>query len=200
MKLVAAAFSFLIFTAISLSITYAQTPTPNASIRAARVAGKLDNLLERAASREAALKAKLLKFKDQNKAQIVERVNTNLAKVNKNRTDMMLAHLDRMSTISSKLTDRVNSITDKDTTSAKSQIASASAAIATAREAVASQSAKDYTISVTTETNVRKDAQATRELLHTDLRSVHQLIVAARQALAKAISETAQLVGIKNGQ
>lgn len=196
MKLIAAILSFLVFSSIAFSLVYAQTATSPATLRTT----KLDNLTERSATREANLKAKLLKFKDQRKAQTTERVNTNLAKVNKNRTDMMMVHLDRMSNILIRLEGRVGNITDKDTTMAKGEIASASATIATAKEAVASQSAKDYTIELTTETNVRRDAQASRESLHADLRSVHQLVVDARQALSKAISETAKLGGIKNGQ
>lgn len=200
MKFIAAIFIFLVLSAISLNLAFAQTSTPTGVLRAARLESKIDNLTEKAASREAALKARLANFKDQRKAQTTERVNTNLAKINKQRTDMMMAHLDRMSSILSRLDSRVANVTDKDTSPAKNQIASASSAITTAKEAVASESAKDYTIDVTSEGTVRKDAQTARDSLYTDLRSVHQLLVNARQALAKAISETAQLGGIKNGQ
>lgn len=153
------------------------------------VQNRLDALREKISSREAILKAKLATFKDKRKAEIAERVNTNLSRINKNQTDQMKRHLDRMSQILAKLQSRVSSGSPdiKDVNLANSAIASASSAIASASAAVTQQALNDYTIQATSEANIRKDAQAARNKLHTDLKAVRKLVIDAKQAVANAI-------------
>lgn len=154
-----------------------------------RVEVRKETLKERIATREAALKAKLEKFRDKQKAQKAERINTTLTKINKNQTEQMLKHLSRMSVILNKLENRVNkgSPEVKDATVAKTAIADAKAAIASATAAVKAQSEKDYTLQVSSESAVRKDAQKKRTELHADLLAVRKLVIDAKQAVANAI-------------
>ncbi len=153
------------------------------------IANKIAAMKDTLASREAALKAKLLAFKDQRKAQAAERINTNLNKINENQTAQMQQHLTKMSVILAKLETRVNSgSTDvKDPIAAKAAIANSRAAIATASSAVNDQSQKDYTITVTSESQVRLDAQKMRDLLKTDIMGVRKLVIDAKQSVAEAI-------------
>lgn len=205
---IALVFSFLL--AAALNLAHAEDSTSSSTRKELikqrvenkreLVAQALDTRQEKIASRTAALKTKLQTFRDKNKASIAARVNDNLAKVNMNRTEAMNRHIDKLLSILSRLETRVDGVTDKDTTNANDAIADAKVAIDSAKQAVASQSAKDYTVTVTSETKIKTDVMAQREMLHTDLKAVHQLIVVARQALAKAISETAQLGGIGNGK
>lgn len=147
---------------------------------------------EKIASREAALKAKLQAFRDQRKAQVAERVNETLNKINQNQTGQMLRFLDKVTSILDKLQARVdqNSPDIKDPATAKAAIADARTKIASAEAAVKEQAQNDYTISITSEGTVKKDAQAAREKLHTDLLSVRKLVIEAKQAVANAIRVT----------
>lgn len=141
---------------------------------------RIDDIKEKMASREAELKTKLSKFKDQQKAQIAERVNTNLNMINKNQTTEMQKNLAKMTTILDKLQARVPEITP--------EITNARSSIATASSAVTAQAAKDYTITVTTESKIRADAMKTRDQLQKDLKATRALVVTAKQSVAKAIS------------
>lgn len=147
------------------------------------------NLKEKMATREAALKTKLKAFRDQKKATVAERVNTNLNGINAKRTDQMSGALTRMTNILTKLEERVNGATSdiKDPTTAKAAITDAKAAIATAQDAVVAQSEKDYTLTVTSEAKVKQDTQAVREQLHSDLKSTRNLVIKAKQSVANAI-------------
>lgn len=149
----------------------------------------LNSLKEKIASRQATLKLKLSTFRDKIKAQITDRINTTLNRINQNQTTQMQKHLDKMSKILAKLQTRVNSNSPdiKDINLANLAIASASSSIASASAAVKLQSEKDYTLNISTESAVRKEAQATRNLLHTDLQNLRKLVIDAKQAVANAI-------------
>ncbi len=151
---------------------------------------KLENMRDKIASREAKMRLRFQEFKDKQKATIAERVNINLNKINQNQTDQMFKHLDKMSALLDKLTDRVSrgSPDIKDPVAANQALADARAAIDTAKTAVQTQAQKDYTITVTTEANIRRDAQAKRDALHTDIRATRKLVIDAKQSVANAIS------------
>ena len=144
---------------------------------------------ERVATKEAALKARLEAFKDKKKAEVVEKVNKNLNNINQKMTGQMLKHLERMTSILTKLEARVNSAKPdvKNVAAAKAAIADAKASIASASAAVSSQAEIDYTITISSETKVKGDVQKVREQLHTDLKAVRKLVIDAKQAVANAI-------------
>lgn len=172
---------------------FAQDATRPATTKRDQVREKVETrketIKERIATREAALKAKLQAFKDKKKAEIADRLNSNLNKINQKQTGQMLKHLDKMSAILNKLEARVNKGTPdiKDPQVAKISIAQAKASIASATAAVKIQSEKDYTLQVSSESAVRKDAQKKRTELHTDLLAVRKLVIDAKQAVANAI-------------
>lgn len=191
--------AFLAIAACFITPTYAQDATSSTTrrekvqqkidTRKENIENKIASMREKLASREAALKAKLDTFKDKRKAQIAERVNTNLNKINENQTTQMGKHLEKMSEILAKLETRVNSGSPdvKDPLAAKAAIASARASIATASAAVSAQAEKDYTITLTSESKVRTDAQAMRDSLKTDITAVKALVIEAKQAVGNAI-------------
>lgn len=147
---------------------------------------KIMAVKEKIASKEAALKTRLQQFKNKKKAEIAERVNTNLNKINQNQTDQMKKHLDKMSAILDKL-------------EARTAVDPARAVIASASAAVTAQAQNDYTIQVTTETKVRTDAQMQRTKLHSDLSSVRKAVIDAKQAVANAI-RTVKKEAAEDGQ
>lgn len=150
---------------------------------------RVETIKDKLATKEAALKEKLAKFKDKRKAEITERVSKNLNRINEKHTQMMLKFLDRASSILSKLEERVNRGTAdiKDAVAAKAAIASAKESIASATASVNAQAAKDYTITITSEGRVKVDAQAARKQLHDDLQAARKQVVDAKQAVANAI-------------
>ena len=167
------------------------------------MADKLADHKERLASRAAELKERLATFRDKQKAAIVERINNVLNMINEKRTAAMDERLDRMAGLLDKLEARVASAsgTGKDTASASAAIASASAAIDKATDAVAAQKLKDYTITVSSESGVRTDAQEARNRLHSDLQAVNKLLIEAKQSIAHAVRAAATtLGGIGNGK
>lgn len=163
---------------ISAYPVLAKDATAPATTRKEKVREKVEIRKEKMSTREAALKAKLDKFKDKKKAEVVDRVNSNLNQINEKQTMQMLKHLDKMSALLTKLEARVNKGTS---------ISDAKTAIASAAAAVKAQSEKDYTIQVTTESKVKTDAQKVRDQLKTDLKNVRKLVIDAKQAVGKAI-------------
>ncbi len=157
--------------------------------KAAMFRQKLEDQKLRIASHEAEVKAKIAAFKDKKKAEIATRVNTNLNKINQKQTGEMLKHLDNMSSILDKLTTRINSNSPnvKDPAAALSAVADARASIDAARTAVQTQAQKDYTITVTTETKIRLDAQTERDQLYKDIMATRKLVIDAKQSVTNAI-------------
>lgn len=162
-----------------------------------KATAKIETRQEMIASKEATLKARLEKFKDKQKAKITQRVNTNLNKVNENKTSAMLRHLDKMSEILNKVKTRVTEAGNigSDLASINTAITKAESTITTAKEAVETQSTKDYTIVATSEGKIKGDAKKARDSLHTDLKLVHDLVVAARKAVSDAISTAVSTLG-----
>lgn len=150
---------------------------------------KFEIMKERIASHEASVKAKIQLFKDKQKSQIAERINTNLNKINQNQTSQMLRHLEKMSQLLDRLEERVNSNSPdiKDPTLTMQAIAEARKAIEDAKKAVEEQALADYTINVTTETNIKEDAKAQREKLHKDIKEARKLVIDAKQAVSNAV-------------
>lgn len=190
---------FIASAALLIHPVFALDATPSATrkdrleqkidTRKENMASKITTMKEKMASREAAMKVKLQAFKDKKKAEVAERVNTNLNRVNQNQADQMQKHLDKMSSLLDKLEARVNKGTTdiKDPAGAKAAIAEARAKIVSASSAVKSQGEKDYTITVTTETKIRADAQAKREELYKDIKSIRQQVIDARQSVSNAV-------------
>lgn len=150
---------------------------------------RMEEIKAKIASREAALRAKLQQFRDKRKAEIAQRISTNLNKINKNQTEEMLRHLSKMPTILDKLEARVNQGKPdiKDPVKAKEAIAAARGAIASASAAAGAQAEKDYTLTGSSEAAIRAEAKAARDKLHADLQAVRKLVITAKQAVGNAI-------------
>lgn len=162
-------------------------------VRRENVENRIANIKEKFATREAALKARLETFKNKQKAQIAERVSTNLNKINQNQTDIMTKHLERMSQLLDKLENR-------NPQAARTGIARARDAIASASAAVNVQADKDYTLQLTTESKIRADSQNQRQKLHDDLKAVRLLVIEAKQAVGNAIRTAKSGKPVKEGK
>lgn len=161
--------------------------------RRAALDQKVENREAKIATRTAQLKAKLQAFKNQKKAEIAERVSTNLNRVNTNRTMEMKLHLQKMSDLLTKVE------TKNQDASASALVAKAKTAIATAEAAVTAQSQKDYTVQATTEGRIKTDVKTTRDQLFKDLTETRKLVIQARQSLVEAVMVVVRK-GATNGQ
>lgn len=194
-RLVLIIILFLLLPATVLAQDKSTTTSPREKLQQKRV-----DIRANAATRTAELKAKLSQFKDKKKAEVAQKVNDNLNKINKNRTDHFLKFLDKAAGILNKVETRVNGIVGKDTTSAKAAIADARVSLASAKAAVQAQAAKDYTITISSETKVRSDVTSVRDRLHQDLQAIRKQVVDAKQSVANAIKvASTSLGGNKNG-
>lgn len=176
--------------ALATNLSDIKTATsPAAAKRPALIQQKVDTTKEKFASRAAALKTKLQAFKDQQKAIIVERLNTNLNTINQNQIKQMQKHLNTITSILDKLAARVNRGTEdiKDPEAAMTAITLARTSIATASAAVTAQTQKDYTIVVTSEARVKIDAKRQRDQLHADMLALRKIVIDAKQQVANAI-------------
>lgn len=164
-----------------------------------KVASRTAQLNERRQQKKAELDKKLKVFRDKKKAEVVKRIDENLIKINSTKTTQMAEQLKKMLAILDKLQQRLDSLSSqgKDLTAANQFVLTARESIAKAQEAVDVQQAKDYTITVTGEKEVKSDAQTVRGNLQTDLTSVHRLVVAARQSVSVAIKTASSLGGQK---
>lgn len=162
---------------------------PPQRINIMKIENQIENMREKIASKEAILRTKLEKFKDQKKATAAARISTNLNQINQNQTTQMQRYLDVMSGILDKLEIKINQLTPdiKDPAAAKVAIASARAVIASASAAVSAQSQQDYTIQATTESRIKTDAQAMRDKLHKDVLFIRKAVVDAKQSVSNAI-------------
>lgn len=186
--------ALLLFLFSPLYPVFAQNDSTSSAGSRRDVEARLQQIKDRIASRQAELKAKLNKFRDQKKAEIAQRVSDNLNMINKKRTSEMGFFLDKMSNILDRVEKKASESASA-SSSAQPAVVSARQAINTARTAVTNQSVKDYTLTVTSESKVRIDAKADRDRLFSDLKATRELVIAAKQAVAKAIAALASAGG-----
>jgi len=183
---------------ISTYAAYAKESTETAAPRKEKIQEKIEvrketikqrveTRKENMATRAAALKDKLKNFRDQKKATAAARISENLNMINDKQTSQMLKHLDKMTSILSKLEAKVSS----------ANIADAKAKIASAEAAVKIQAENDYSLVLSSESKAKVEAQAIRQKLHTDLKAVRQTVIDAKQSVAAAIRAARE--GAKNG-
>ncbi len=145
-----------------------------------KLENKIDLRRENLASKSAALKQKLARFKDKNKANRLELINTNLNDINSRKTKNMQESLDKISQILERLKSKASTISSSELDSA---IAEVESKWSEASAAVEAQAAKDYTINLSTEATAASDAAAAKNALQSDLRATHTQVVEVRQAL-----------------
>jgi hypothetical protein len=123
------------------------------------------------------LKARLAAFKDKTKAEIAERIQTNLDALNARLTAHFDAQLETMVSIMVRV---AAADVDADATA---EIAAANDAITDAQAANDDQADNTYPVSVSSETTVKADVGAARQKLHDDLKKVWDAVKSAREAV-----------------
>jgi len=147
--------------------------------------------------RRTAFTQKLKEIKDARKKTVVERVDTKLATINKNRTDSMTKVLERLETLLAKFSEKANTVKGQgvDTASVESAITEAETAIANAKTAVLTQAAHEYTPEITDETTLRETVGAALKTLQNDLKTTYGVVTEAKRAVMKVAEELAKVRG-----
>lgn len=214
MKKVSATLGFLIASGLVLTTSvFAVGPNDRLMVKEEKIASnaakKVENLeLKRqqiasaAALKKAELDKRLLAFKDKTKAATAQKVNQNLNRINQQRTTQMTQHLGQMDNLILKIDTRISNLqsSGQDVTSAASASATAKQKISDAKAAVSAQALNDYTITATSEANIRQDAKVKRDQLLSDLKTTHQLVVDARASIAEILKVLSTITGGNSGQ
>ena len=147
-----------------------------------------------------AFKAQIRTIKDERKQILTERIADKTASSNARLTNKMDKALDHLTDILNRVKNRAADFKaqGKDTTALDQAISAAEAAIAEAKNAVDAQGAKEYTANITDESTLRNTIGQMVSGFRLDIQAVHKLVVAAKQAVQKAIMEAAKLRGEDN--
>lgn len=148
------------------------------------------------AKREA-YREKFTTLRDEKKKDILENLAQRITKINAERIERMTAHVAKMNEILQRIVAKAAEEKDKgrDTASVDSAVSAAQSAIVAAQDAVAIQAGKEYIVAITSETNLKNDVGLVKRTLESDMKAVHEKIVAARKAVSSAIRVLATLRG-----
>ncbi len=142
-------------------------------------------------------KAQIRTIRDTRKQLLTEKISDKVASANARLTNKMDKALDHSTDILNRVKEKAAAfkVQEKDTTSLDQAISTAESAIATAQAAVDAQKSKEYTANITNEVTLRSTIGQMVSQFRQDISSVHKLIIDAKQAVQKAISELAKLRG-----
>lgn len=129
-------------------------------------------------------KEKLAQIKDTRKQAIVSRVDTRIQTINTNRTTEMMAALNRLDKILTRVATKSSTITSAPS---QDELTNAKAKIAAAHTAVSAQQTKQYIMSITSDATLRQDVMTTLTTFKTDITATHQTVLDAKEAVIKAI-------------
>jgi len=162
--------------------------------------GKIAEIKDDAKERMDAFKAQIRTIKDTRKQMLTERITDKIATSNARLTNKMDNALGHLTDILNRVKNRSAAfkVEGKDTTALDQAISAAEAAIAAAQAAVDAQSSKEYTATIVDEPTLRNTIGQMVSQFRKDISAVHKLLVDAKQAVQKAISEAAKLRGEDN--
>lgn len=163
----------------------------------ARQAAKEQRIINKQQRQEmkATFKGRLSEFKDARKQAIIQSIDQKLVMINTKRTTQMNAIIAKLEAILVRIKAKAGVFKTQgiNTAALDNAIAGAEASVATAKTNITNQAAKEYTITLTTETQAKNAVGQTVSGLQVDLRTVRQSIIAAKLAVVKAATELAKL-------
>lgn len=149
--------------------------------------------------RKMELQEKLKVVRDEKKKVMVERIDERISAMNKNHTKRLLTVLEKLEAILNKISDRAQKLKEipagLNTTAVDSAIASAKTAINAAKEVIVTQSAKTYSVEITSEAKLKANVGAVVSMFRKDLRDAHKAVIDAKQSVQKAERELALIRG-----
>lgn len=167
------------------------------NLRLQREAKKEELKLQFKSKREQ-FQQKLETIKDDRKKVVVSRLDTTMAAMNKRVTDHHTNVLERLISILDKLNNRVTKAESNgvDVSSVEDAISVARTQISNAQNVVATQSGKQYIISIEDESNLGQAVSTTKQLLMSDLKESREAVASARSAVEAALKSLSSLKGV----
>ncbi len=146
----------------------------------------------------ALLQQKLKNIKDERKKETVQTIDKRFEEINTDRLDHFSNVLDQIEKVMQNVESRTAKVasTGANVSLVNADIAAVKTAIVAARAAIVTQSGKTYPLTINQENTLRTDIGKTRQALATDLKSVQDKVLAAREALRKAATDLAQIPGV----
>ena len=190
--------NIIVVSILGLSIAMfagAQTPTDSTTGSSTREQMRQERQSQIEAKR-AELQARMTTIRDERKKQAVERIYTQVNKLNERMTGHFTNVLDQIDEMLDRVENRMSKAEANglDVSTVTPEIANAEAVIALARASVQTQAAKVYAVQTTgDETTLRSEVGKTRQALHADLTAVREKVKAARDAVRKAAVALAQI-------
>lgn len=136
------------------------------------------------------LGGKLKTIKDERKRNMVKKVNEQFQEINTKKLEHFSNALKQMEEVLLKIKTRaVKASAGADTSTLNTKIATFETAVTVARAAIVAQSAKIYSIEITTEDNLKNNTGVTRQALQADLKTVFDLVKNAHESLKDIMKE-----------
>lgn len=144
------------------------------------------------------LKDRLAQIRDARKKQIVERFNTRMCEVQKNRVAAMKRHLQTMGNILQRVEEKAAAAKarGKDVLAVEAAVTAAKAAIARAQTAIDAINTQDCGLTISGEVSaLRSEINAAWQTLRSQLNTAHESVKEARKAVGEAIRALAEGLG-----
>lgn len=143
------------------------------------------------------LKEKLKLIKDERKTKVVERIDDRIDSVNELRTNSLIKILQKFEDFLDRISAQADNLEKegKNVASVRTAVTSAESAIAASRAAVEAQAGKVYTITITTEGDLRNNVGAVVVAMQSDLKNVRETVKLAHEAVRKALSALKLIIG-----
>lgn len=141
------------------------------------------------------LTEKLKTIKDERKKEVVKKISGQFQEINTRRLEHFSNVLKQMEEVLAKVKARAEKATTggADTSALTAKIAAFETAVTTARAAIVAQSAKVYSIEITTEDHLKNNTGATRQALQADLKTVFDLVKNAHESLKMVMKELSKI-------
>lgn len=165
---------------------------------------KREEAKERFALAREEFRQKLQAVSDQKKQTVLTTIDQRLLEINTNRTNALSQRLDRLDNIATNLSNRLSTAQSEgaNVTQAVTLLSTAQSKIAAARTAVTQQAGEEYVINITTEADLKIQAQQAKASLEADLKAVDAQVKEAHDALSQTIQSLATSLsraGVKEG-
>lgn len=155
--------------------------------------------MEEAKTAREEFKERLRLIQDERKRQVVERIDTNMARFNEKWVEHWNKVLSRLREILAKIDSRVDKLAEagKDVSDVKSAIAKAETAIDAAQAAINEQAGKTYVIEIGEEETLGENVSSVVKQFRDDIKGIIEKVKIARMAVRDAFLALKEVLGEK---
>ena len=153
-----------------------------------RIEARTEEMKKEIETRQEEFKKRLETVKDGRKKQTVEKLGSQITELNARRIQSFTENANHLNDISGKITSRADKVelSGGDVSTVRIAITTAQSLMELARTAITTQAGNIYIVTITSETNLKKDVSVVRHKLEADLKIVRTALESARDAIKKA--------------